>query len=134
MGDTLLVQGERNTLERALADLGCLILADGGGTAKAQKKGLLLPLAIFAVALVAAGLGLVSVPISLVSAVAALILARTISLQDAYESIDWPILVLIGALMPIGQAMTSTGAAGHIASQLVALAGVMPCRTNSSTN
>jgi di/tricarboxylate transporter len=126
VGDTLLVQGERNTLERALADLGCLILADGGGAANARKKGPLLPIAIFAVALVAAGLGLVSVPISLVSAVAALILARTISLQDAYESIDWPILVLIGALMPIGQAMTSTGAAGHIASQLVALAGAMP--------
>ena len=126
VGDTLLVQGERSSLENTLADLGCLILAEGGGTAHTGQGSPLLPIAIFAVALVAAASGLVSVPISLASAVAALILTRTISLQDAYESIDWPIIVLIGALIPIGQAMKSTGAAGLIAGLLVAVTGAMP--------
>ena len=126
VGDTLLVQGERSSLETALANLGCLILAEGGGTGHAGQRSALLPIAIFIVALVAAALGLASVPISLASAVAALILTRTISLQEAYESIDWPIIVLIGALIPIGQAMKSTGAAGVIAGQLIAVTGAMP--------
>jgi di/tricarboxylate transporter len=126
VGDTLLVQGERSTLERALSDLGCLILAEGGGTAYGGQRATFFPIAILAVALVAAALGLASVSISLASAVAALVLTRTISLREAYDSVDWPIIVLIGALIPIGQAMKSTGAAGLIAGQLVALAGAMP--------
>ena len=126
VGDTLLVQAERSSLETALANLGCLILAEGAGPAQAGQRSALLPIAIFALALMAAALGLASVPVSLASAVAALILTRTISLQEAYESIDWPIIVLIGALIPIGQAMKSTGAAGLIAGQLVDVTGAMP--------
>jgi di/tricarboxylate transporter len=62
----------------------------------------------------------------LVTAASAFILTRLISLQEAYNSVDWPIIVLLGALIPIGQAMTSTGAAGIIANSLVDIAGTLP--------
>ena len=81
---------------------------------------------VFAVAFAAVALDLVSAPIALATAASVFILTRLISLQDAYDSVDWPIIVLLGALIPIGQAMTSTGAAGIIADSLIDIAGALP--------
>ena len=81
---------------------------------------------VFAGALAAVALDLISAPVALITTAGIFILTRLISLQEAYGSVEWPIIVLLGALIPIGQAMTSTGAAGIIADGLVEIAGSLP--------
>ena len=77
-------------------------------------------------AIVGAALGIVPVPLALVSAAGAMILTNVLSLRDAYDSVEWPIIVLLGALIPIGQAMKSTGTATVIAEHIAASAGGVP--------
>ena len=126
VGDLLLLQGERKTLARVLDSLGCLILSQRSPISPGKEYRVWLSLIVFVAALGAVAFDLASAPIALVSAAGAIVLTKLISLQEAYNSVEWPIIVLLGALIPIGQAMKSTGAAGIIADSLVGIAGAMP--------
>lgn len=125
-GDVLLLQGEAKTIDRVASNLGFLVLSLRGTISARMRRRVWLPLAIFAAAVLAASFGLVAAPIALVTAAGAMVLTGVVSLRDAYDSIEWPIIVLLGALIPIGQAMKSTGAATVVAEALVSVAGAMP--------
>ncbi len=125
-GDVLLLQGESKTIDRVASNLGFLVLSLRGTISARMRRRVWLPLAIFATAVFAASINLVAAPIALVTAAGAMVLTGVVSLRDAYDSIEWPIIVLLGALIPIGQAMKSTGAATVVAEALVSVAGTMP--------
>lgn len=125
IGDVLLLQGERNAMQQALAVLGCLPLADRG-LRPARRRRILLPIGIFGTAVAAAAYGLVPVQIAFVSAVVALVLTKTLSLRGIYESIEWPVILLLGALIPIGEALQATGGTTLISNAIIALAGDLP--------
>ena len=124
-GDVLLLQGERNTMTQALSALGCLPLADRGLRVPPRRP-VFLPIGVFALAILAAGIGLVPVQIAFVTAVAVLILLGTLTLRDVYESIEWPIILLLGALIPIGEALQATGGTALIAGGILSLADDIP--------
>ena len=124
-GDVLLLQGESNTLQQALSAMACLPLA-GRGLRPPRRHGPYLPLGIFGLAVAAAALGLVPVHIAFVTAVAAMIVAGSLSLRDVYESVEWPVIILLGALIPIGHALQTTGGTDLIAGTVVALAADLP--------
>jgi len=125
-GDVLLMQGERDRLERVLANIGCLILADRGPATANIGYRAWFAFSIFGFAILAAAFELTTAPIALVSAAIAMIISRVVSLQEAYDSIAWPIIILLGALIPLGLAMKTTGAASVIASGLINLGGGLP--------
>lgn len=127
-GDVLLLQGERNAMQQSLAALGCLPLADRR-LRVARRRGVFVPVGVFAAAILAAAFGLLPIQIAFVTAVALIILFGTISVRDAYEAIEWPIIVLLGALIPIGEALQTTGGTALIAGAIVALAGDLPTWT-----
>lgn len=127
-GDVLLLQGERNTLHQVLTALGCLPLADRG-LKVARRRRMLLPIGIFGAAIAAAASGIVPVQIAFVSAAAALILSKTLSIREVYQSIEWPVILLLGALLPIGEALQATGGTALIAEAILALAGQVPTWT-----
>jgi di/tricarboxylate transporter len=124
-GDVLLLQGERNAMQQALPALGCLPLADRG-LRLARRRRILLPIGIFGAAIAAAAYGFVPVQIAFVTAVAALIVSQTLSVRDVYEAIEWPIILLLGALIPIGEALQSTGSTALITQAIFSLAGEVP--------
>ena len=124
-GDVLLFQGERASMQRVLADLGCLPLAERG-LRVARRRNTLLPLAIFGIAIVVAALGLLPVQIAFVTAVAALIVTKAITIQEVYDSVEWPIILLLGALIPLGEALKSTGGTDLIAELIILLAAGAP--------
>jgi len=124
-GDVLLLQGESNTLQQALSAMACLPLA-GRGLRPPPRHGPYFPLGVFGFAVGAASIGLVPVHIAFVTAVAAMIVAGTLSLRDVYESIEWPVILLLGALIPIGQALETTGGTALIAGGIVAVADDLP--------
>lgn len=125
IGDVLLLQGHRDTLTKILPTLGCLPLADRGLNL-AQGQRAWLPLGIFAVAILAAAVGIVPVQIAFVAAVLAMVLTQAIPLRDIYNSIEWPVIVLLAALIPIGEALEQTGATRLIADGVGAIAGGLP--------
>ncbi len=51
----------------------------------------------------------------------AMILLRALPLKEAYDSIEWPLLMLIAGMMALGMAMESTGTAEFLAKQIIAL-------------
>jgi di/tricarboxylate transporter len=91
-----------------------------------QRRSRYLPLAILGVALLAIGLRLVEVEVGFFVAATVVLLLRLISVREAYEAIDWPVIVMLGCLIPVGEALKDTGAAGLMADGLTVLAGQLP--------
>ncbi|MDJ0942542.1 MAG: SLC13 family permease [Kiloniellales bacterium] len=125
-GDVLLLQGESEGIPAALTTLGCLPLAQRElPTQRAAAASILAP-GIFGLAILLTVLGLLPLQISFVAAVAALVLLREISLQDLYEGIDWSVIILLGAMIPVGVALDSTGGTMLIAEPIIRLSDNLP--------
>ncbi len=119
-GDILLVQGHEQTLRATLQNLGCLPLAERGLRFGQERSGLLSGgLFLTAITLIVAGW--LSPPVALVACAVVMVLAGVLSHQEAYRAIDWPVIVLLAAMIPVGQALESTGAASLIASWMLEL-------------
>lgn len=119
-GDILLVQGHSEELDGALREIGCLPLAERGLRFGSQRR-IWIAGGIF---LSAIGLilgGLLSAPVALVAAAVAMVLVNILDTTEAYQAIDWSIIVLLGAMIPVGGALETTGGAGLIANQLLAI-------------
>ncbi len=119
-GDILLVQGHEQTLRATLQNLGCLPLAERGLRFGQERSGLLSGgLFLAAITLIVAGW--LSPPVALVACAVVMVLTGVLSHQEAYRAIDWPVIVLLAAMIPVGQALESTGAASLIASWMLEL-------------
>lgn len=115
MGDVLLLQGEHTALNNALPLLGCLPLAMRDlafNKRPPQWRGVL----IFAATIIAAASGIVPPEIAFLGGVLAVVLTKAMSLKEAYDSIDLSVLVLIACMIPVGEAMETTGLTFNIAS------------------
>ncbi len=124
-GDVLLLQGDTNTLPDTLARLQFLPLM-ARGLRLGQEQRILQALGIFAVALAAAAFGLLPAAVALTAASVVFVLTGLISTRELYESIDWPVIVLLGAMLPVGAALETTGTAALLATQIADIAGHMP--------
>lgn len=118
-GDVLLVQGPVDTVFKSLATLGCLPLAKRG-LRLGEPRRIGVALAVFGAAPILNALGVFPIQVSFALAAAGMVLARLVTLREAYESIDWPIIMLVGAMIPVGGALEATGGAAFIAQLLVA--------------
>lgn len=119
-GDILLVQGHEQTLRATLQNLGCLPLAERG-LRFGQDRNVLLSAGLFLLAIAVIVAGFLSPPVALVACAVVMVLAGVLSHQEAYRAIDWPVIVLLAAMIPVGQALESTGAASLIASWMLEL-------------
>jgi di/tricarboxylate transporter len=117
-GDVLLLQGSPGTLSGFAASFGCAPLAARAISVPDRKKTLLSVL-IMALAIAGAAFGLLPAAISFATGVLALMLFRIVPLRKLYEAVDWPVIVLLGALIPVAFAMETTGAADLIARSLL---------------
>ena len=120
-GDVLLLQGNANELPDVVRWLGCLPLAERG-VPSGQRGSALLCGGIFALAILLASLGLVYLPVALSGAAAAMVFLKIVPPRDIYENVEWPVIVLIGSMIPIGQALETTGGTAVIASGILSLA------------
>ncbi|CAA7623256.1 Di-and tricarboxylate transporters [Candidatus Terasakiella magnetica] len=123
-GDVLVVEGTEETMPGTLSQLGCLPLAQrnirfGGKTA-------LLPVVISLAAMLLVAVGILPVAPAFFLAAVAMILLRCLPLRDAYEAVNWPIIILLGGLIPISDAMKSTGASDLMAGWLALAVSQVP--------
>lgn len=120
-GDILLVQGYEDNLLSTLQTLGCLPLAERGLTL-GREKNLWLAGGVFLAAIAVILSGLLTPPVALVACAVAMVLVQLMDAGDAYRAIDWPVIVLLAAMIPVGQALETTGGAALIAEQILTVA------------
>ncbi|MEE4216050.1 MAG: SLC13 family permease [Xanthomonadales bacterium] len=117
-GDILLLLGDEERLADIVTWLGCLPLAERGLQVTQRKKAGLAVL-IFASAVLLASLGVIYLPVALGIAVVLMVLTGIIPVRKVYDSIEWPVIVLLGSMIPIGVALESSGGTALIASSIV---------------
>ena len=118
VGDLLLVQGESERINALRGTPGLSLLGEVKEPLYHPRKGLLTIL-LFAAAVLVGSLGLVPLSIAFLSAAVLAIFLRCISVERAYEFVDWRLLVLIAGMTAFGTAMDKTGAAGYLAELVV---------------
>ena len=124
-GDVLLLQAPVVGLDTSLSTLGALRLAERGLRFNAQPR-VFAAIAIAGLALVSTAFSVVPVEIAAMLAALAMGAAGLVTLRDTYESIDWPVLILLGAMLPVGGALETTGAAALLTEGLVLVSEGLP--------
>ncbi|HEY3846009.1 MAG TPA: SLC13 family permease, partial [Acetobacteraceae bacterium] len=120
-GDIIVLQGHTSQLADAMTRLGCVPLAERN-LAIGRPRRRYLPLAILAVTMVAVGTQVLPVEVGFFVAATLILLLRLITVREAYDAIDWPIIVMLGCLIPVGEALKDTGAATLLATGLTGIA------------
>lgn len=113
-GDVLLMQGDMDVLAGFASEFGCVPLAERSIQVP-DKRRIWLTGSIMLFAVGGAALGLVPAAISFAAGVLASMLFKAVPLRKVYQAIDWPVVVLLAALIPVAEAMLTTGAAGVLA-------------------
>ncbi|APG47545.1 SLC13 family permease [Phaeobacter porticola] len=124
-GDILLLLCPRDRGADVTEWLGCLPLAERGLSVTANDK-TWLAIGLFAGAVLAASLGIIYLPIALGLVVVAYVLTKILPLAELYDHIEWPVVVLLGSMIPLGAALDSAGGTALIAESLLTLTNGMP--------
>lgn len=124
-GDVIMVQGRSHMINDMIKNMNCLPLEKRGLRIGYQKR-LTLSLGIFGFSIFLVASGLLPVHISFSMAAVALVLTGLIQLKEVYNAIDWPVIVLLGAMIPVGKALETTGGAEIIASQILSAGESLP--------
>jgi len=117
-GDVLLLQGAPANIAQLAADTGCVPLAERE-LRLPDKRRALTATAIMAAAIAATASGLVPAAVSFAAGVLATMLTDVVPLRRVYNAIDWSVIVLLAALLPVAGALSTTGAADLIAHALM---------------
>lgn len=124
-GDILLLLVPRDKGQDVTEWLGCLPLADRGLSVTDDSK-VWLAIGMFAGAVIAASLGLIYLPVALGLVVIAYVLTRIVPLSELYTHIEWPVVVLLGSMIPLGAALETSGGTELISGALLSWTAGMP--------
>ena len=105
--------------------LGVLPIADRGVAVTASEK-VWLAIGLFVGGVAAAAFGLVYLPIALGAVVVAFVLTRILPISEIYGHIEWPVVVLLGSMIPLGAALETSGGTELIANGLLGLTAGLP--------
>jgi di/tricarboxylate transporter len=124
-GDILLLIGPAERVEDAANRIGALPLAERGlQVTRHGRAGF--AAGVFAAAVALASFGVVYLPVALGAVVVIYVLTDIIPLRDVYDDIEWPVVVLLGSMIPLGMALEQSGGTELIARALVAIAAGTP--------
>ncbi|MES2980896.1 MAG: SLC13 family permease [Verrucomicrobiota bacterium] len=125
VGDVVVLQGPLEILPERLVDLGCLPLAERTIHLGSVRRGII-PVVILVTAMALAAFGIVPATVAFFGAAALVLLTGALPLRDAYEHVEWPILVMLGALIPVSGALEHTGGTQLISAWLSSVATGVP--------
>ena len=117
-GDILLLQGPPGAIGDFAGDSGCVPLAERDLRIPHRRKAIQASL-VMLLSVAAAATGLMPAAVAFMGGALFTLLLRTLPLRQAYEAIDWPVIVLLGALFPLAEAMQGTGVADLLARALM---------------
>ncbi|MFT4960644.1 MAG: di/tricarboxylate transporter [Paracoccaceae bacterium] len=117
-GDILLLLCPQGRSGDVIDWLGCLPLATRGLAVTSEDK-VWQAIGLFGGAVMAASLGLIYLPVALGLVVIAYVLTRILPLNEIYDHIEWPVVVLLGSMIPLGAALEGSGGTELIAGALI---------------
>ncbi len=124
-GDILLLLGSSDRLHEVAHWLGTLPLAERGlQVTQYRKAGL--AVAIFTAAIAAASFDLLYLPVALGCVAGLFVLLDIVPLREIYDHIEWPIIVLLGSMLPLGAALETSGGTALIADNIIGLTQGLP--------
>jgi di/tricarboxylate transporter len=125
VGDVVLLKGASGALPGALADLRVLPLSQRD-IALGRNRRSLLPVLVLGAAMVLLALHLVPVAVAFFGAAVLLLLLRAMTMREAYGTVEWSVLILLGALIPVSEAIRTTGGTDLIAGWLSGAVEALP--------
>jgi di/tricarboxylate transporter len=123
-GDVVVLRGNLAAMPEMLGELHCLPLA--GRDLRIGRKASVVPILVLAAAMGLVAINVVPVAMAFFGAAVVLLVARSLSLREAYDAIDWPILIMLGALIPVSDALRTTGGTDLIAAWLSQASSALP--------
>lgn len=117
-GDVLLLHGDSDAIDHQFGTLGLWPLMRRPIKLNRTRK-IALASGIFALAIGLGIAGIVSLPVAFVLAVGAYVFTGILSTREIYDDIDWPVIVLLAAMIPVGNALTTTGTTQLVADSLI---------------
>ncbi len=117
-GDVLLLLGPAERVGDVVAWLGCLPLAERGLMVTRHKK-TWLAIGLFAAGIAAASFNLLYLPVALAAVAALYVLTDILPLREVYDHVEWPVIVLLGSMIPLGVALEASGGTALIAGAIV---------------
>lgn len=117
-GDVLLMQGAPDDIAEFAADYACVPLASRDISIPNPRQATI-ALSVMLLAVITAAFGVLSAAVAFALGVLAFMVLRVVPLRAIYEAIDWPVIVLLGALIPVAGAMSTSGAADLLARVLM---------------
>jgi len=124
-GDVVLLLGPESRVADAAEWLGVLPLAKGSHTVIQRNKALF-AIAVFCLAVAATVVGLMPLAIALGVVVGIYALTNVVGAKEVYEAVEWPVIVLLGSLIPLGLALESSGGTSLIAQAILSFTGSLP--------
>jgi di/tricarboxylate transporter len=121
-GDVLLLQGEQSSLDDILQSLGLLLLAERDLTFIQSHKAFL-AVAIFALGILSNLLFGLSIPFALLGVVLGFVYFELIPARELYLEVEWSVIILLGSMFSLGEALAQTGASQTLAQSLLLLTG-----------
>ncbi|MBA16728.1 MAG: SLC13 family permease [Sphingomonas sp.] len=125
-GDVIVLQGPLDLLPERLRDLGCLPLAERSLKLGSNARRTVLPLLILGAAMIATALGLIPVAVAFFAAAGLVVITGALPVREAYSHVEWPILIMLGALIPVSDSLRTTGASDLIGEHLSVFASTLP--------
>jgi di/tricarboxylate transporter len=119
-GDVLLLQVPREQTAEILARLECLPLAEHSLGTWRQRR-LWWSGGVFVAAVAVAAAGILPVQIAFVTAAVLFVASNVVRPTEVYTSIDWPVIILLAAMFPVGGAMEATGGSALIADSILGM-------------
>lgn len=124
-GDVIVLQGNLGELPERLKALDCLPLAERTlQLGKARRA--VLPVLILVVAMVMSAFKVMPVQVVFFGAAVLMVLSRAITLRQIYQLVEWPIIIMLAALIPVSESLSATGATDLIAGWLSQAASGLP--------
>lgn len=117
-GDIILLHGKKESVQKSISELGCYPLAERELTL-GQKNSIPFTLLVFILTILTVSFSEAPIGIVFLMAAFILIVTNSITLKQAYSSIQWPVVILIGSMIAVGLALQESGGAESIASMIV---------------
>ncbi len=121
-GDAILVEARKENYN-ALKNNKNFVIVSEIETPQYRKDKIIPALLIIAGVIVAATLGILPIMVGAIIGAVLLVMVGCITLEEAYDSIDWKVIFLLGGIISLGVALEKTGAAMYISDRMIKYLG-----------
>jgi len=117
-GDTLLIQGHKDDVSRLLNSPN-VVVTNELSDLYVRGRRLIVALGALGLLVALAVLGVVPIMVAALIGAVVMVLGRCLTIEEAYQAIDWKVIFLLGGVIPLGIALEQTGAALWLANNLL---------------